>query len=345
MIRFDVLDIFDVSTQTWTKQYTKGPLPSERLMPCAVVASTSNTHQIYMYGGQSIYNEEPFNDMWILSLPSFTWIQVPELADNPAGRTGHTCHASGSEMLILGGWTAQGICDVDNLHIFDMSNLAWETTFRPDTTYSVPEIVVSATKNENDVAFEPAATARVVSTTTASQLPSPSSSAVRPRSSSRPSKSTFISSFTTISLSTIRIHTLNNSISTEIVTIPTVVATSTELVSSPSNPPTGVLQSAEPTSAISNGKIGAIIGGSLGGVVLFISLGFAFFAFLRRRQRPQEFALITHGNNTPPDTRSSGYFENAASAETVNEMSEWDISEWDGDLLLSPRQSLRIVNE
>jgi len=314
-------------------------------MPCAVVASTLNTHQIYMYGGQSIYNEEPFNDMWILSLPSFTWIQVPELADNPAGRIGHTCHASGSEMLILGGWTTQGVCDDDNLHIFDMSNLAWETTFRPDTTYSVPEIVVSALETENDITIEPTATAGVVTTTTASQSPFLSSSAVRPRSTARPSRSAFISSLTTVSLSTIRIHTLSNSVSTEIVTIPTIVATSTELIPSPSNPPTGVLQLANPTSGISNSKIGAIIGGSLGGVILFISLGFAFFAFSRRRQRRQEFTLITHGNNNPPETRRSGYFENAGSAETVNQMSEWDISEWDGDLLLSPRQSLRIVNE
>ena len=96
---------------------------------------------------------------------------------------------------------------------------------------------------------------------------------------------------------------------------------------------------------MSNTRLGAIIGGSLGGVVVLISLGFAFFAFSRSRQRPEEFAPITQASNTPPDSRRSGYFENTGSMETVNQMSEWDISEWEGDVLLSPRQSLRIVNE
>lgn len=50
-------------------------------------------------------------------------------------------------------------------------------------------------------------------------------------------------------------------------------------------------------------------------------------------------------SDTPPEGTRTSYFENGGSAETVGQMSEWDISQWDGDVLLSPRQSLRVVNE
>lgn len=339
MIRMDIIDIFDISTQTWTKQYTKGPLPSSRLSPCAVVASAQNTVQIYMYGGQSIFNDVPFDDIWILSLPTFTWIQVPSPLNNPPGRTGHTCHAIGSEMLVLGGWTADDVCEVADIHVFNMSSLRWGTTFDPNSLYSVPEIVVSA--NKNDITIEPVGPA-VVSTSKTLESHSASTS-FRQTSTSRASTLVSISSFTSTSLSTIRVHTSSTIVSTEIVTITTVIATSTDIISLPPSDPATALPGAGRTSALSNTTLGAIVGGSLGGAIVLLILGFAFFMF-RRRQPPGDFNPILQTMDSPPPSRA-GYIANGGSVETINQMSEWDISEWEGDVLLSPRQSLRIVNE
>lgn len=89
-----------------------------------------------MYGGQSLQpagNQEQYDDMWILSVPSFTWIEVnPDTSksSSPPARAGHSCHVWDSQMIVVGGYTSKEIsCDSPGIYAFNMSSLGWSNQF------------------------------------------------------------------------------------------------------------------------------------------------------------------------------------------------------------------------
>jgi len=77
----NVIDVYDIANSIWYKQATSGPTLKYRVNPCAVAASAadgSSTH-VYMFGGQNLLpdgSQTQYNDMWILTIPSFIWIQI-----------------------------------------------------------------------------------------------------------------------------------------------------------------------------------------------------------------------------------------------------------------------------
>ena len=105
-----------------------------------------------MYCGQ--YEDKSttiYDEIWLLSLPSFTWIKV---YSGRAPRVGHTCHSVGNRtMLTVGGIVdireGQGqleLCDFDTGGVsdFDMSDLVWHGGFNATTpAYEVPDPLVS----------------------------------------------------------------------------------------------------------------------------------------------------------------------------------------------------------
>lgn len=101
----------------------------------------------YLYGGRGI-REKYFDDVHILSLPSFTWTKVYEGVDS---RFAHTCHRVGSKiMLTVGGSRSfqfqEGPCDYQRkgVHVFDMSSLTWGSVYNATAgSYTVPELVVA----------------------------------------------------------------------------------------------------------------------------------------------------------------------------------------------------------
>src|SRR5579871_5819100 len=144
MVPMDSLDVFDLSSRTWSKQSTKGTVPSQRVNPCAVLASSSAAKAIYMYGGQNVL--DPLPRIWILALPSFTWVSAGTLNNGPSGRSGHRCHAIGTNMLVFGGYTGSSAqCDSPGIYVFDMSSLSWQSSFQAGKSYSMPSSVSSAT--------------------------------------------------------------------------------------------------------------------------------------------------------------------------------------------------------
>jgi hypothetical protein len=94
--QMNVIDVFDVANSTWYKQSTRGGPPDIRVNPCAVAASApdGSSTNIYLYGGQNLipYDEQTqYDDMWILTVPSFTWIKVDAADGSPNARAGHSC--------------------------------------------------------------------------------------------------------------------------------------------------------------------------------------------------------------------------------------------------------------
>jgi hypothetical protein len=97
--------------------------------------------------------------MYILSIPSFTWIEVPQGGDNkPSGRSGHTCHLRDGQLVLVGGYTGTD-CDNPGIYVFNATSLEWASSFQaldhpadhhPENSvlansfgYAVPDIVAS----------------------------------------------------------------------------------------------------------------------------------------------------------------------------------------------------------
>lgn len=132
----NVIDVFDIASSKWYKQPTSGTAPPIRVNTCAVTASAADgsSTNIYMYGGQNLVpagDQIQYDDMWILTVPSFTWIQVDQTGQaKPPPRAGHTCNIWDAQMIVVGGYVPQNIsCDSPGIYIFDASQLKWVNQF------------------------------------------------------------------------------------------------------------------------------------------------------------------------------------------------------------------------
>ena len=89
-----------------------------------------------MYGGQNLIpfeNQTQYDDTWILTIPSFTWIEVDTTGQSvPPGRTGHTCNIWDGQMVVVGGYTGpqtNGLgCDT-GFYVFSATNLTWQNNY------------------------------------------------------------------------------------------------------------------------------------------------------------------------------------------------------------------------
>ncbi|CAK3910703.1 1,3-beta-glucanosyltransferase gel3 [Lecanosticta acicola] len=131
------IDVYDIANSTWYKQATSGSTPEIRVNPCAVIAAApdGSSYNIYMFGGQNLIpagNQTQYNDVWILTLPSFTWIKVDQSGQSvPYGRSGHTCNIWDGQMVVVGGYTGdQSLsCDSPGIYVYDLSALEWVNQF------------------------------------------------------------------------------------------------------------------------------------------------------------------------------------------------------------------------
>ncbi|KAK4035008.1 hypothetical protein C8A01DRAFT_48726 [Parachaetomium inaequale] len=129
------LDVYDIARCEWYQQKTTGEAPSVRVNPCAVTAAApdASSFQVYLYGGQNLqpYGEQiQYSDMYILTIPSFTWIKVPRPANSPPARAGHTCTLRDGQIIIVGGYTGNTqSCESPGIHIFNASSLTFHRAF------------------------------------------------------------------------------------------------------------------------------------------------------------------------------------------------------------------------
>ncbi|KAH6855680.1 hypothetical protein B0I37DRAFT_402400 [Chaetomium sp. MPI-CAGE-AT-0009] len=145
------IDIYDVASGQWHRQKTTGG-PSEQLTRgCAVVARAQDgsSFNIYYYGGfDGLHSMEPFSDdVWVLSLPSFTWVKLA--SGGTDGRAGHKCVTPyPDQMLAIGGYHALSSstlnCLDETIRVFNLSSGKWLSRYDPAVyaEYTVPGAVV-----------------------------------------------------------------------------------------------------------------------------------------------------------------------------------------------------------
>src|SRR5579859_3838192 len=297
MVEMNMLDIFDVSTRKWSKQFTHGTSPPVRVNPCAVVASSGSLKNIYMYGGQNVRDPLPrkqYNDIWILSLPSFTWVQVGSTSGNPPGRSGHTCHAVGGQMVVVGGYVGADVqCDTPGIYVFDMTDLSWKGSFDASKGYNVPKLVSSAIPTMNKPVYTPTQSDHGAASVT-SQGDPPLGEGADP---------SLTGLWTTETVTTTFSNGQTSLITTTFQTTATFSATTTT---------TATAQPAK----LSSTTLAALVGGSLAGVLLLVALGWGTYAYLKRRRDP---ALLRLGSSS--DSGVGGH----ASDEAKYETREYDV--------------------
>ena len=108
LIDFGYVQVYDPASGLWYNQTTTGSKPGPRLEFCtAGAASTNDTYEIFVYGGNGEFDAPsvPCDTVNILSLPAFNWFSVAYTPRSP--RAGHTCEAvGGSQIAIVGGFDA-----------------------------------------------------------------------------------------------------------------------------------------------------------------------------------------------------------------------------------------------
>ena len=120
-------------------------------MFCSVLASASDhsSHNIYIYGGYDGEDAEhsPFDDVHILSLPSFIWTKAYS-GRAGRGRSGHKCfRVFPDQMLVVGGlYKDPSVClDDGAMQIFNLNGLQFQGSYSPAKweAYAVPNIISS----------------------------------------------------------------------------------------------------------------------------------------------------------------------------------------------------------
>ncbi|KAG5950050.1 hypothetical protein E4U53_005521 [Claviceps sorghi] len=147
-----VIDIYDVATKEWYQQPAQGG-PGARARGCAVVAPASDfsSFNVYYYGGfDGIHPAKDFSDqVWILSLPSFTWTLINQGRPRHA-RSGHKCFMPyPDQMIAFGGYTSvdgsSRVClDPGPVVIFNLTSGQWMDSYSPSryADYGVHSSVV-----------------------------------------------------------------------------------------------------------------------------------------------------------------------------------------------------------
>ncbi|RGP63983.1 hypothetical protein FSPOR_8311 [Fusarium sporotrichioides] len=124
---FDEVFVFDTVGNSWSTQKTTGVIPQNRRQFCVDVAwvPDKSTFNIYLWGGLSVappvVNATSFNDIYILTLPSFTWVKAyPDHKGNATlppeyGHYSASCNMVKhmSQLFVIGGtYTDTDACDL-----------------------------------------------------------------------------------------------------------------------------------------------------------------------------------------------------------------------------------------
>lgn len=154
LVSLDVIAIFDISSVynsnaqgRWYKQNASGPIPEPRMDFClvSVSAADNSSHQIYLYGGRG-KDGLFFDEVWVLSLPSFTWTL---LFTGESPRAFHTCYIAGdSQMITIGGRNDTDFLRGDDdgktmgVAIFDLNSGVWGSVYNASAgSYQVPRSI------------------------------------------------------------------------------------------------------------------------------------------------------------------------------------------------------------
>ena len=159
------IDVYNIDTATWHHVIAGGDTPQIRVNFCLAVSSApdDSSFQITLYGGWDQSGNHAYADTYILSVPSFQWINVTDpfspdinlfIGATRPGRHTHSCVSyRDRQMLILGGLISDHDrhlnierCSAEYplLRALDLSTLEWQEEWNANPKkYVVPKAVRS----------------------------------------------------------------------------------------------------------------------------------------------------------------------------------------------------------
>ncbi|OCL04949.1 hypothetical protein AOQ84DRAFT_106417 [Glonium stellatum] len=151
------IHLYDIVSGKWYTQTATGNVPDMRRRFCAGAAwaQDRSSYNIYLYGGASMPpNTVGFDDVYILSIPSFTWIKwYPTTSGTAYPHHSLTCNVvNGAQMIIMGGTFPNSTdCDAPGVYGLHNLNLGKENSqgamwyqFLPNvTSYNVPSEIIA----------------------------------------------------------------------------------------------------------------------------------------------------------------------------------------------------------
>jgi Kelch motif protein len=133
-------------------QQTSGDIPPQLTLFCSVVAAAADnsSYNIYIYGGyDGIDSSHPTSDdVYVLSIPSFTWVKVYS-GTSTHSRSGHKCvKVYPDQMFVLGGihrGNPSSCLEGGIIQVFNLNTLKFQDSYSPTTwsEYNVPSLVTA----------------------------------------------------------------------------------------------------------------------------------------------------------------------------------------------------------
>ncbi|KAJ5379553.1 hypothetical protein N7509_012672 [Penicillium cosmopolitanum] len=156
--------VYDIASHTWWMQETSGSnlrLDLDSFCAVAAVSPDRSAFHISVYGGWSLTDQRAYEDVRILSIPSFQWINATELSNKTnteqqvnktIGRTsiGECQLFHGTQMIVLGGDVhagayslTDGACSnaFEPVRVLDLSTYEWQKSLNTTASYEVPSII------------------------------------------------------------------------------------------------------------------------------------------------------------------------------------------------------------
>ncbi|KLJ13019.1 hypothetical protein EMPG_12031 [Blastomyces silverae] len=140
--------IYDIGNGKWYMQNTTGDYPPALAHFCSVVAAAQDgsSYNIYIYGGHSgnHLSEFSYDNTYILSVPSFTWIHAYD--GDTRGRQGHKCIKTyPDKMFVIGGLERHQEERIPIIRVFNLNTLRFQNTYHPEewSEYEVPDLVTA----------------------------------------------------------------------------------------------------------------------------------------------------------------------------------------------------------
>ncbi|KAN0073170.1 hypothetical protein V8E54_008390 [Elaphomyces granulatus] len=145
--------VYDISNNQWYMQQTSGDIPPQLTLFCSVVAAAADnsSYNIYIYRGYDGINsnQSTSDDVYVLSIPSFTWVKVYS-GTSTHGRSGHKCvKVHPDQMFVLGGivpvWEATTCLEGGIIQVLNLNTLKFQDSYSPTTwsEYNVPSLVTA----------------------------------------------------------------------------------------------------------------------------------------------------------------------------------------------------------
>ncbi|KAF8464423.1 hypothetical protein BDZ91DRAFT_255725 [Kalaharituber pfeilii] len=157
MNQMAVVFVYDIANAKWYQQSATGPtengVPEGRAWGCSIMvpAKDNSSYNIYIYGGGGAdRNAGGLDELWVLSLPSFTWIRAYSGIQPTIGAS---CQLLNDNFMMVIGprtamfkstdWTAEECTPLWS--VYDLTRGTWDSQFNParKEKYAVrPEISI-----------------------------------------------------------------------------------------------------------------------------------------------------------------------------------------------------------